>query len=49
MRTAPRKETPMETMGRAATVVVALALLAGLVIGVQSLPDIKRYLRMRQM
>ena len=39
----------MEVVGWVATVVVALLLLVGLVIGVRSLPDVQRYLKMRQM
>ncbi len=39
----------MEVVGWVATVVVALLLIAGLVIGVRSLPDVQRYLKMRQM
>lgn len=39
----------MEVVGWVATVIVALLLMVGLVIGVRSLPDVQRYLKMRQM
>jgi hypothetical protein len=39
----------MDTVGWVATTVVALAILAGVVIGVRSIPDIRRYLKMRHM
>ena len=39
----------MEVVGRIAVVVVTAAILAGAVIGVRSIPDIQRYLKMRQM
>ncbi len=39
----------MEVVGWIATIIVALVVLAGVVIGVRSIPDIQRYLRIRQM
>lgn len=39
----------MESVGVATAVVVGLVVVAGLVIGVKSIPDAKRYLRMRRM
>ena len=39
----------MEVVGWIAAVIVALVVLAGVVIGVRSIPDVKRYLRIRQM
>jgi hypothetical protein len=43
------KEDHMQAVGVAASVVVGLIVLAGVVIGVRSLPDLNRYRRMRQM
>ncbi|AFM16892.1 hypothetical protein Mycch_2109 [Mycolicibacterium chubuense NBB4] len=39
----------MEVVGWIAVVVVAAAILAGAVIGVRSIPDVQRYLKMRRM
>lgn len=39
----------MEVIGWIATIVVALVVLAGVLIGVRSIPDIQRYMRMRHM
>ena len=39
----------METVGQIATVLVAVLIVVGVVVGVRSIPDIRRYLRMRQM
>lgn len=39
----------MESVGVGATVVVALVVVAGIVIGVRSIPDIQRYLKIRNM
>lgn len=39
----------MEVIGWIATIVVALIVLAGVVIGVRSIPDVQRYMRMRHM
>lgn len=39
----------MEVVGWIATIIVGLAVLAGVVIGVRSIPDVQRYLRIRQM
>lgn len=39
----------METLGVVATGVVALIVAAGLYLGVRSIPDIKRYLKIRHM
>ncbi|WP_408633230.1 DUF6893 family small protein [Mycobacterium hippophais] len=39
----------MQTVGVTATVVVGLVALAGLVLGVRSIPDVKRYLKIRRM
>jgi len=39
----------MEVVGWLATVVVAAIVLAGVFIGVRSIPDVKRYLKMRRM
>lgn len=39
----------MEVVGVGATVLVGLAVVAGLVIGLRSLPDLRRYSRIRRM
>jgi len=39
----------MDVVGWIATIVVALIILAGVVVGLRSIPDIRRYLRMRHM
>jgi hypothetical protein len=39
----------MAVIGWIATIVVALIVLAGVVIGVRSIPDVQRYIRMRHM
>jgi hypothetical protein len=39
----------MEIVGVIATVVVAVVVLGGVVIGVRSIPDMRRYLRIRHM
>lgn len=39
----------MDVIGWIATIVVALVVLAGVVIGVRSIPDVQRYMRMRHM
>lgn len=39
----------MRTVGLVTTVVVALLALGVIAVGVRSIPDIKRYLRIRQM
>jgi Family of unknown function (DUF6893) len=39
----------MKVVGWIATVAVAGAFLAGVVVGVRSIPDIQRYLKMRRM
>lgn len=39
----------METVGQIATVLVAALIVVGVVVGVRSIPDVRRYLRMRQM
>ena len=39
----------MESVGVAATVVVGSVVVAAVVIGVRSIPDAKRYMRMRRM
>lgn len=39
----------MEVIGWVATAVVVVALGVGVVVGVRSIPDIRRYLKMRQM
>ncbi|MGA5465185.1 MULTISPECIES: DUF6893 family small protein [Mycobacteriaceae] len=39
----------MQTVGVTATVVVGLVVVAGLVLGVRSIPDVKRYLKIRRM
>lgn len=39
----------METIGTITVIVAGVAIVGGLVIGVRSLPDIKRYLRIRSM
>ena len=44
-----RKEAEMEVIGWIATIAVALVVLAGVLIGVRSIPDIQRYMRMRHM
>ena len=43
------KEDQMQAVGVAASIVVGLIVLAGVVLGVRSVPDLNRYLRMRQM
>ncbi|HME48841.1 DUF6893 family small protein [Mycobacterium sp.] len=43
------KEDQMRAVGVVASVVVGLIVLAGVVVGVRSLPDLNRYRRMRQM
>ncbi|WP_372940900.1 hypothetical protein [Mycolicibacterium sp.] len=44
-----RKELLMDVVGWTATAVVVLVLLAAAAVGVRSIPDIRRYLKMRQM
>lgn len=39
----------MEVVGWAAVVVVAAVVAAGVVVGVRSIPDAQRYLKMRRM
>ncbi len=39
----------MEVVGWIATAIVASVVLAGVVVGVRSIPDVQRYLRIRQM
>ncbi len=39
----------MRAVGRVTTVVVVAAVAAGVVVGVRSIPDIKRYLKIRRM
>ncbi|MFC9789522.1 DUF6893 family small protein [Rhodococcus sp. NPDC127528] len=39
----------MKVVGEIATAVVAIVLVAGIAIGITSIPDIKRYLRIRHM
>lgn len=39
----------MQAVGIAATVIVCLVIVAGVVIGVRSVPDVRRYLRIRRM
>ena len=39
----------MKTLGMITTVVLGAAALLGAVVGVRSIPDLKRYLRMRSM
>jgi hypothetical protein len=39
----------MRAVGITATVIVGLIILAGVVIGVRSAPDVRRYLRIRRM
>jgi len=39
----------VRTVGKVTTVLVVAAVGAGVVVGVRSIPDIKRYLRIRQM
>ncbi|MGH3849733.1 MAG: DUF6893 family small protein [Pseudonocardiaceae bacterium] len=43
------KEPDMAAIGRTTSVIVGLILIAGVVIGVQSVPDLTRYLRIRRM
>ena len=45
----PGREAEMEVIGWIATIAVALVVLAGVLIGVRSIPDIQRYMRMRHM
>ena len=39
----------MDVIGWVATAVIAVVLVAGVVVGVRSIPDEQRYLKMRQM
>ena len=39
----------MEIVGIGATVIIAAAVLVGVVVGIRSLPDLKRYARIRKM
>jgi hypothetical protein len=39
----------MEIVGWIATIAVAAIVLAGVVVGLSSIPDVKRYLRLRRM
>jgi len=39
----------MRTVGMATTIIAAVIALGAIGIGIRSVPDIKRYLRMRQM
>lgn len=39
----------MEVMGVIATVVVGVVVVAGLYLGVRSIPDVRRYLKIRHM
>jgi hypothetical protein len=39
----------MRAIGWTATVIVGLVVLGGLVLGVRSIPDARRYMRMRRM
>lgn len=39
----------MDVIGWIATVVVAGVLVAGVVVGVRSIPDVQRYMKMRHM
>jgi hypothetical protein len=39
----------MDVMGWVATSVIAVVVVAGVAVGLSSLPDIKRYLRIRNM
>lgn len=39
----------MQVIGWIATVVVGLVVLGGVVIGVRSIPDVQRYMRIRHM
>ena len=45
----PGKRLKMEVVGWTATIVMGLLCLAGVAIGVRSLPDIQRYIKMRHM
>lgn len=39
----------MAVVGRLATAVVAVAIVAAVTLGVRSIPDVQRYLKMRRM
>lgn len=39
----------MEVIGWIATVVVAVVVVAGVAVGLTSIPDVRRYLKMRRM
>jgi len=39
----------MDVIGRITTLVIAAAVVAGVVVGVKSMPDVQRYLKMRKM
>lgn len=47
--TPEREESPMRTVGIITTVVLCAVALVAVVVAVVSIPDIKRYLRIRQM
>ena len=44
-----REETHREALGVVTTAVLSLALAGAVVVGVRSIPDVKRYLEMRRM
>ncbi len=46
---APRGESPMRTVGLLTTIVGAGIAAVAAIVGVRSIPDVKRYLKMRQM
>jgi hypothetical protein len=45
----PDKEFEMDVVGWVATVAVAAVVLAGVAIGLRSIPDVRRYLKIRNM
>jgi hypothetical protein len=48
-RTNESKESDMAAVGYVATVIVGLVVIGGVVVGLRSLPDARRYLKMRRM
>jgi hypothetical protein len=39
----------MDVIGRITMAMIAVAVVAGVVVGVKSMPDVRRYLKMRKM
>ena len=49
MSNAERRETEMEVVGWVAVTAAVVVVIGGAVIGLRSIPDARRYLRMRRM